>query len=345
MKQIRHRKNMLGLLTAVVIAAAVPFYSQAAPVGQDEAKNIVVVLDPGHGGKAQGGQIPGIDEKDINLLTALAMKAELEKYEGITVYMTRYDDTALSLSQRAQLAADMQADFLFSLHYNKSEQGNLYGAEVWLPSLGENYSKAYACGDMVLNELCDHYGLYRRGLKTKLNAQGTDYYGVIRHATELGIPCMIIEHCHMDHPEDVPYFNSPDKLQRLGQLCATGVAKYFGLSSKLLGVDYSGIQKTSIAAPSVPIMQDVTPPETAQILSVKKENGKLCAVLKGNDRQSPILYYDYSLDGGSTWSALQKWEASGMEKTVLLPASGSLLSVRIYNQYDLFTKSETVTIP
>lgn len=336
---------MLGLLTAVVIAAAVPFYSQAAPIEQTEAKNIVVVLDPGHGGSAQGGQIPGVDEKNINLFTALAMKAELEKYEGITVYMTRCDDTALSLAQRAQFAAEVQADFLFSLHYNKSELSNLYGAEVWLPSLGENYSKAYACGDMVLNELCDHYGLYRRGLKTRLNAQGMDYYGVIRHATELGIPSMIIEHCHMDHPEDVPYFNSPEKLQQLGKCCATGVAKYFGLSSDLLGVDYSEIPKTSVAAPSIPVMQDVTPPETAKIFSVHKESGKLRTVLKAKDQQSPILYYDYSLDGGSTWSALQKWENSGMEKTVLLPASGSSLSVRVYNQYDLFTQSETVPIP
>lgn len=338
-------KKMLGLLMAMVIAAAVPFYSQAAPAVQTESQNIVVVLDPGHGGKAQGGQIAGVDEKDINLLTALSMKEELEKYEGITVYMTRCDDTALSLAQRAQLAAAVQADFLFSLHYNKSEQSNLYGAEVWIPSLGENYSKAYACGDMILNELCDGYGLYRRGLKTKLNAQGTDYYGVIRHATELGIPSMIIEHCHMDHPEDVPYFNSPEKLKQLGQCCARGVAKYFGLRSSLLGIDYSGIQKTQIAAPSIPVMQDVTPPEVAEILSVKKENGRLCAVLKGNDRQSPILYYDYSLDGGNTWSALQKWENAGTEKTVLLPASGSSLTVRVYDQYDLATQSETVPIP
>ncbi len=337
------RKIGMGLLTAVMIAVAVPSYSKAAPI-EAEKNNMILVLDPGHGGTAQGGQIPGVDEKDINLITALSMKEELEKYEGISVYMTRYTDTALSLAERAQIAADLQADFLFSLHYNKSEYSHLYGAEVWIPSQGENYCRAYACGDMVLNELCDGYGLYRRGIKTKLNEKGTDYYGIIRNAAALGIPAMIIEHCHMDHPEDVPYFNSIEKLRELGRLSATGVAKYFGLRSELLGVDYSQIQTTSIAVPTLPVMQDVTPPETAEIATACRENGRIRAVLKGRDGQSPILYYDYSLDGGKTWSALQKWEDAGWEKTVWVSGEGSSLTVRLYNQYDLATQSRAVQI-
>ena len=342
---IRKRKMMTGLLAAMVIAAAVPSYSHAEPVtGKDAKENIVVVLDPGHGGSAQGGQIPGLDEKDINLITAYAMKDELEKHDGITVHMTRYDDTALTLAQRARIAADLQADFLFSIHYNKSEYSNLYGAEVWIPSLGEGYSKGYACGDLILNELCDGYGLYRRGIKTKLNNKGTDYYGVIRNATELGIPSMIIEHCHMDHIEDIPYFNSVEKLQQLGRRSATGVAKYFGLQSKALSVDYSGVPKTLVAAPAFPVMQDVTPPETVTIVSAKKENGAIKAMLRGMDSQTPILYYSYSLDDGNTWSALQRWQSIGADYAVTIPANGKSLTVRVYNQYDLASQSETIPV-
>lgn len=342
---MRCLKMMTGLLVAMVIAVAIPSYSQAEPISATQTKeNIVVVLDPGHGGSAQGGQIPGLDEKDINLITAYSMKNELEKYEGITVHMTRYDDSELSLAQRARIAAELQADFLFSIHYNKSANGNLYGAEVWIPSLGEGYSKGYACGDLILNELCDGYGLYRRGIKTKLNDKGTDYYGVIRNATELGIPSMIIEHCHMDHMEDIPYFNSVEKLQRLGQLNATGVAKYFGLKSELLGVDYSGLQTTKVAASVLPVMQDITPPETAVIVSAKKDNGTINAVLQGADSQSPILYYSYSFDGGNTWSALQRWQSVGAQYTVKIPSSGNSLTVRVYNQYDLASQSATVSV-
>lgn len=342
---MRKTKWVTGLFAAAFLAAAIPFCSHAETLTESQGKelltkeNIVVMLDPGHGGNALGGQVPGVNEKDINLITAYSIKAELEKYDGITVLMTRYADTALSLAQRAAAAAEQQADFLFSIHYNKSEYSQLFGAEVWIPSIGEGYSKGYACGDLILNELCDGYGLCRRGVKTKLNTRGTDYYGIIRESAALGIPAVIIEHCHMDHAEDVPYFNSMEKLQELGRRSATGIAKYFGLKSALLGVDYSALQKTELAAPFVPVMQDVTPPEEAKILSAKKEGGKIHVRLLGKDAQSPILYYSYSLDGEKTWSPLQKWQSIQSEYETDIPADGTRLTVRIYNQYDLFTQS------
>lgn len=324
-----------------MIALAVPSYTVHAAAAES---NIVVVIDPGHGGSNIGGQIPGLDEKNATLITALAMKEELEKYEGITVYLTRYGDEELSLAERPQIAAAVNADFFFSLHYNKAVPSRLYGAEVWIPSLGENYSKGYACGDMILNELCDNYGLYRRGIKTKLNTKGTDYYGVIRNAQALGIPSMIIEHCHLDNEVDVPYFNSIEKLQQFGRLDATGVAKYFHLKSGVLGVDYSDVQITSVAAPVMPVGQDLTPPEVAAVVSASEEGGQIKAVLQGADSQSGILYYDYSLDGGITWSALQKWDCVGQTNTVMIPGSGDTLTVRIYNQYDLASQSAAVPI-
>lgn len=364
-RMIYWKKITSGLLAAVMFASAVPLYTNAeetagkntaatikavteadtaADTGEAVQKNIVVVIDPGHGGSNTGGQIPGLDEKNATLITAMAMKEELEKYKGITVYLTRYGDDELSLSQRPQLAADVGADFFFSLHYNKAVPNRLYGAEVWIPSLGENYSKGYACGDLILNELCDGYGLYRRGIKTKLNKTGTDYYGVIKNATALGIPSMIIEHCHIDNEVDIPYFNSIEKLQLLGRLDATGVAKYFRLQSDVLGVDYSNVQQTVVAAPVIPIGQDETPPQVAAVVAASQADGQINAVLQGVDAQSGIFYYDYSLDRGITWSALQKWDSVSPSYAVTIPGNSDTLTVRIYNQYDLSTQSATVMV-
>ena len=338
------KRTVSGLLAAVIFAAAIPFYVKAAPAQGVEAEPVVVVIDPGHGGTNIGGQIPGMDEKNATLVTALAMKEELEKYEGVTVYLTRYGDQDMSLSDRPRAAAAVGAGFFFSIHYNKAVPNRLYGAEVWIPSLGENYARGYACGDLILNELCDTYGLYRRGIKTKVNDRGTDYYGVIKYATELGIPSMIIEHCHIDNEADFRFFNSPEKLQLLGRLDATGVAKYFGLKSEELGVDYSGVQKTIVAAPGVPVVQDMTPPESAAIVSAAKADGKITATLQGSDAQSGILYYDYSLDGGLTWSTLQKWDGVGNSCNVTIDGDGPSLTVRLYNRYDLSTQSGTVPL-
>lgn len=338
-------RNLMPLIVAATLLLQ-PMAVCAVQPGQKQTsdQNIVVVIDPGHGGTNIGGQIPGLDEKNMTLVTALAMKEELEKYEGITVYLTRYGDETLSLQERAQLAAAVNADFLFSLHYNKAVPPRLYGAEVWIPSLGDNYAKGYAVGDLVLNELCDQYGLYRRGIKTKINTRGTDYYGVIQHSVSLGIPAVIIEHCHIDNNNDLQYFNSIEKMQKFGQLDATGVAKYFRLKSKALGVDYSGQQIAAVGSPAVPVVQDLTPPEKAEIQYLSGANGEVQIRINASDSQSGIYYYDYSTDGGVTFSDLLAWEHVGNTKTVWIPTGGKQITVRVYNQYDLCTQSNILTV-
>lgn len=337
-------KKKLAVSFMAMILLLQPAYVFAAQPAQTQDQNIVIVIDPGHGGTNLGGQIPGLDEKNMTLVTALAMKEELEKYEGVTVYLTRYGDETLSLQERAQLAASVNADFLFSLHYNKAVPPRLYGAEVWIPSLGDNYAKGYAVGDLVLNELCDQYGLYRRGIKTRINTRGTDYYGVIQHSVALGIPAVIIEHCHIDNNHDLQYFNSIEKMQKFGQLDATGVAKYFRLKSSVLGVDYSGQQIAAVGSPAIPVIQDLTPPEKAGIQYLSAANGKVQIRIDASDSQSGIYYYDYSTDGGVTFSDLLPWEGVGNTKSVWLPAGGKQITVRVYNQYDLCTQSNILTV-
>ena len=61
-------------------------------------ENIVIMIDPGHGGANLGANPTGYVEKDMTLVTALAMKEELEKYQGVSVYLTRNTDVDLSLS-------------------------------------------------------------------------------------------------------------------------------------------------------------------------------------------------------------------------------------------------------
>ena len=331
-------------LAAMLIVQPLTVCAVQPEQAQKSDKNIVVMIDPGHGGTNLGGQIPGLDEKNMTLVTALAMKEELEKYDGVTVYLTRYGDETLSLQERAQAAAAVNADFLFSLHYNKAVPPRLYGAEVWIPSLGDNYAKGYAAGDLILNELCDQYGLYRRGIKTRVNARGTDYYGIIQHSVSLGIPAVIIEHCHIDNNNDLQYFNSIEKMQKFGQLDATAVAKYFRLQSKVLGVDYSGQQIAAVGSPAVPVIQDLTPPEKAGIQYLSAANGKVQIRIDASDSQSGIYYYDYSTDGGATFSDLLPWEHVGNTKNVWLPIGGKQITVRVYNQYDLCTQSNILAV-
>lgn len=334
------RLKLIVCKTIFTVFSALLFFAGASC--EVSAKNVVVMLDPGHGGENMGGQIPGFDEKNLTLVLANLVKQELEQFDGITVLMTRTDDSDLSLADRPRLAKEAGADFILSLHFNKAVPNRLYGAEVWIPSIGKNYSKGYAMGDLVLNELCDVNGLFRRGIKTKVKEDFSEHYGILRHAQELDVPSAIIEHCHIDNEKDLSYWSTPDALMRLAKADATAIAKYFRLSSKALALDYSAWPQTTVPAPSTPVVQDVTPPDSVSVSFLQKNGINSRFKITASDAQSPIMYYDYSTDGGVTWSDLKPFkDATGGQNSIVItiPGSYTKIYVRAYNMYDLFSEA------
>lgn len=315
-----------------------------ATVFADETNPIVIVIDPGHGGENLGAQYEDYTEKEITLITAMAMKEELEKYEGITVYLTRTGDAELSLQERCDFAASVNADFLFCLHYNMSANHTLFGAETWVSAFGEQYSKGYTFAAIEIG-LLQEMGLYSRGIKTRLNEDGVDYYGIIRHSTEYGMPCVLIEHCHLDQENDQPFYDHKDKLEAFGRLDAEAVARYFGLRSPSLGKDYSGYQNIQVNVPSQVMKPDSTEPDISVIELVEQnmDNGDVTIRLSATDYDSGMLYYTYSYDGGQTFSELQRWpdrKRDTFEFTINVPSGvAPQIAVNAYNGYDLYTTS------
>lgn len=319
-------------------------------VSAQETRPIVVVIDPGHGGDNLGGEFEDYTEKDMTLVVAKAMKAELDQYEGITVYLTRSDDTAFTLEERSEYAAAVGADFLFCLHFNMSKYHTLFGAETWISAFGESYSKGRTFAAVEM-ELLQEMGLYSRGIKTRLNDEGIDYYGIIRHSTQRNIPCVLIEHCHLDQENDMPFYDHAEKLEAFGRLDAEAVAKYFGLRSESLGKDYSSYVNISVPVPTQTMAPDSTEPEICMIDLVKQnmETGDITLSVSAVDYDSGMLYYSYSYDGGQTFSDLQRWPdrtKDTFELTINVP-SGIIpqIVVNAYNGYDLYTTSNSLSLP
>lgn len=315
-----------------------------------EEKPIVVVIDPGHGGENLGGQYEDYTEKEMTLITANAMKEELEKYEGITVYMTRTGDQDLGLDERCAYAEIMDADFLFCLHYNLSGEHTLFGAECWVSAFGENYSKGYSFASVEIDML-QELGLYSRGIKTRLNDRGTDYYGILRHSVERNVPCVLIEHCHLDQENDKPFYDHNEKLKTFGRLDATAVAKYFGLRSEELGVDYSDYVNVSVPVPSQVVAPDRTEPDICMIEVVEQNvgNGEVTVEVSAADYDSGMLYYTYSYDNGEHFSELQRWPDKSVDTfrfTMQVPPHVvPQIVVNGYNGYDLYTTSNMISLP
>ena len=91
-----------------------------------------IVIDPGHGGKAEGTQNKQlkIKEKDLTLRTAKLLAEKLKRL-GYMVYLTRNQDIDLSLEQRSQFANQKKADLFLSLHYNSAPSAQAQGIETF----------------------------------------------------------------------------------------------------------------------------------------------------------------------------------------------------------------------
>jgi N-acetylmuramoyl-L-alanine amidase len=112
-------------------------------------RKIVIVLDPGHGGRDPGATANGLKEKDINLRIARRVKFYLERDGRFKVYLTRNRDTFVPLSKRSLMAIEKNADLFISIHCNSLKRNrrwtgtyiytlNLRGARSKLARIVEN---------------------------------------------------------------------------------------------------------------------------------------------------------------------------------------------------------------
>lgn len=84
--------------------------------------NKIIVIDPGHGGKDCGAMsVLKKCEKIIVLDISKKLKNELKKRGYRRVYLTREDDTYLTLRSRTKFANDKNADIFISMHANALE--------------------------------------------------------------------------------------------------------------------------------------------------------------------------------------------------------------------------------
>ncbi|MDE7274209.1 MAG: N-acetylmuramoyl-L-alanine amidase [Lachnospiraceae bacterium] len=340
-------KKATALILSIAVAA-MPLAAFAASKVH-AAEEIIVVIDPGHGGSNLGTDYLPIPEKTYTMAVALVMKEELEKYENVQVFLTHTDDIDMSLKERAEFAASVNADFLFSLHFNMSLSHALYGSEIWVPSTGQLYSQGFSVANEFLIQF-EEMGLFNRGIKTRIGSNGkSDYYGIIRESALRNIPAVIVEHCHVDNIKDSSYIQSPEKLREFGIRDAEAVARYFGLVSKDGKTDYREYAPLAVPVPASRVYNDTTAPSfvSANLLNYD-QTGKYATVeLTALDEESLIQYYSYSYDNGLTWSALQPWAKGNPTMTVSINmgyGKKDSLIFKVYNLYDRSTESNVIKL-
>ncbi|MBN1405472.1 MAG: N-acetylmuramoyl-L-alanine amidase [Candidatus Omnitrophica bacterium] len=90
-----------------------------------------IVIDAGHGGKDPGAiSSGGMQEKSITLNISKKLKNYLQN-ENVDIFLTRANDTFISLYRRADIANELDADFFISIHVNASQKKYIDGIEVF----------------------------------------------------------------------------------------------------------------------------------------------------------------------------------------------------------------------
>ena len=182
------------------------------------AKKVFIAV--GHGGKDSGAVANGIKEKDVNLVIALACRQELVRH-GVDVGMSRTKDEDDKTTVKECNA--FNPDYALDIHNNA---GGGDGAEVF-HHYGGGKSKTLAKN--VLDSIVKETGQNSRGLKTKKNAFGKDYFEFIR---ETKCPAIIVECAFLDNKKDVKIIDTSIEQKDMGKAIAKGVLKELGIAWK-----------------------------------------------------------------------------------------------------------------
>lgn len=179
-----------------------------------------VFLGVGHGGSDPGAS-KYLIEKDVNLVMAKACRDYLE-YNGIHVLMSRTKDENDQLADEIRECNEFNPNLAVDIH-NNSGGGDGFEAYYYT---GGGTSKALAFN--IEKEVIS-IGQNSRGIKTKVNSSGKDYYGFIR---QIKAPSVIVEGVFVDNATDVKIADTEAEQKAFGYAYARGILKTLGMTPK-----------------------------------------------------------------------------------------------------------------
>ncbi|ABY92080.1 MULTISPECIES: N-acetylmuramoyl-L-alanine amidase family protein [Thermoanaerobacter] len=171
---------------------------------------VLIAIDPGHGGKDPGAVVENYKEKDLNLDIALKLR-EILLDKNISVIMTRDKDETVDLQQRCDIANKNKVDYFISIHCNSFKDPTANGTETYAypgSIVGQNLAQ------YVQNEIVEMLKTANRGVK-----YATFY--VLKHTV---MPAILVETAFMSNPQNLDLLlHRPDIF---AQAISNGIIKF-----------------------------------------------------------------------------------------------------------------------
>ncbi|MEH2009809.1 N-acetylmuramoyl-L-alanine amidase [Nostoc sp.] len=173
---------------------------------------LLVVIDPGHGGKDSGAPgLGGLLEKDVILPIGKRVAAILEQ-NGIQAVLTRDADFFVELQGRVDIAKRVNATLFVSIHANSVDnRPDVNGLEVYY------YDSGYALAEVVRNTILQDIGT----IKNRGTRKARFY--VLRKSS---MPSILVETGYMTGYEDNPRLGTREYQNRMAEAIAHGILKY-----------------------------------------------------------------------------------------------------------------------
>ena len=190
--------------------------------GQGKEHQKIIIVDVGHGGKDPGAiGINGIPEKEVVLAIGKEMIRLNKSILGdvYDIYLTRYDDSFFTLSERINLAKSLRGDIFISLHCN-SFYSDARGMEIFTfisesKKLEYNTRTSIALGEGILRESTLKINIENRGMKFA-------NFQVLREMVRF-CPAILIEVGFLNNPVESVYFSRPSGITAIALAILSGI--------------------------------------------------------------------------------------------------------------------------
>jgi N-acetylmuramoyl-L-alanine amidase len=225
-------------------------------------RDVIVVIDPGHGGKDPGAiGIRNSREKHIVLSISKRLKKLIDKQPGMRAVLTRNGDYYVGLRERMNIARKYDGDLFVAIHADAFANHDSHGASVfalsqtgatseaarWLAEK-ENYSEL---GGVDLSSLDDENGVIRtvlidlsqtatisaslnmgKSVLSNLDKMTTLHSKKVEQARFMvlkspDIPSVLIETGFISNPREERNLTSPYYQSRLTKAIFKGIKTYF----------------------------------------------------------------------------------------------------------------------
>lgn len=191
-----------------------------------------IMIDPGHfSGYNRSPVVPSYYEGDRVYKLSQYLIDALKKYDFIVSCTKRsIDDYPKTVSgtdnvyKRGTMSKD--CDLLISLHSNACNTEAVNRAVIIHPLSGAEKALGEKLGETIISIM----GLPSYQIYSRENGSGRDYYGVIRGAADVGVPCLILEHSFHTNKAAAEWLLIDDNLKRLAEAEAETIAKYYNTS-------------------------------------------------------------------------------------------------------------------